>query len=84
MKVEFITRQDCPLCDEAEEMLERLRGRFALDIEEVDVDENPELLALYGDTVPVARSQSGKVLAAGIWTESGLMSALTRYRLAGD
>ena len=84
MKVQFITRQVCPLCDEAREMLDRLTRRFALDIEEVDVDEDPELLALYGESVPVARSDGGKVLAAGVWTESGLIAALTRYRLTGD
>jgi hypothetical protein len=84
MKLQFITRQDCPLCDEAAEMLGRLTRRFALDIEEVDVDGDPALLRLYDHSVPVARSDTGKVLAAGRWTESGLIAALTRYRLLRD
>jgi hypothetical protein len=83
VKLQFITRRECPLCDDASEMLGRLRGRFALDIEEIDVDGDPELLRLYDDSVPVARSDTGKVLAVGRWTESGLIGALTRYRLSG-
>lgn len=84
MKLQFITRQECLLCDEAAEMLGRLTKRFALDIEEVDVDGDLELLRLYDHSVPVARSDTGKVLAAGRWTESGLIAALTRYRLMED
>ena len=84
MKLQFITRQECPLCDEAKEMLDRVTRRFALDVEELDVDEDPDLQRLYGESVPVARAENGKVLAAGVWTESGLISSLTRFRLVGD
>lgn len=65
-------------------MLDRVTKRFALTVEELDVDADPQLLANYGSTVPVARTESGKVVAAGSWTESGLISALTRYRLMKD
>jgi len=84
VKIEFITRDVCPLCDEAREMLARVTRRFALDIVEVDVDGDEQLLASYGTTVPVARSDSGTVLAAGRWTESSLIAALARYRLTGS
>ena len=84
MKIEFITRDECPLCDEAAEMLSALTKRFALDIEEIDVDANEDLLHQYGEVVPVARSADGLVLAAGKWTESGLIAALTRYRSTGS
>ena len=84
MKLEFITRQNCPLCDEAREMLDAVSRRFALDIDEIDVDLRPDLLTYYNASVPVARTPGGTVLAAGRWTESGLISALTRYRLTGS
>ncbi len=65
MKLHFITRDECPLCDEAWEMLMDLNSRFALDVVELDVDSDEQLSRLYGTSVPVVRTEDGKVLAAG-------------------
>jgi len=48
------TREDCQLCDEAVETLTRIADSegVAIDIDEVDVDEDPELAEEYGDRVP--------------------------------
>lgn len=48
------TRTDCELCDEAVETLEAVADEegVALDLAEVDVDEDPELRAEYGERVP--------------------------------
>jgi len=64
-------------------MLARITNRLVLEIEEVDVDADEELLRSFDHSVPVVRTQSGKVLAAGRWTETGLVSSLIRHRLTG-
>jgi len=48
------TRENCHLCDEAVETLMRIADSegVAIDIDEVDVDEDPELAEEYGDRVP--------------------------------
>ena len=46
------TRQDCPLCDDAYELLTPYAG-YLPEIVTVDVDQDPRLQELYGDTVPV-------------------------------
>jgi len=48
------TRENCHLCDEAVETLTRIADSegVAIDTEEVDVDEDPELAEEYGDRVP--------------------------------
>ena len=48
------TREDCHLCDEAVETLTRIADSegVPVDVEEVDVDEDPDLREEYGDRVP--------------------------------
>ncbi|NOX55165.1 MAG: glutaredoxin family protein [Planctomycetes bacterium] len=46
------TRQSCHLCDEAKALL-RKHAEYLPPLEEVDVDESPDLVAQYGDCVPV-------------------------------
>ena len=47
------TKPDCPLCDEAAEALERVRGRAPFDLEVVDISTDPELRERYGERIPV-------------------------------
>ncbi len=84
MKLEFITRDDCPLCDEASAILSRLSKRLRLEIEELDVDSDEELLRIYDERVPILRSKDGTVLASGKWTRPGLVATLLRHRLKGS
>lgn len=51
--VTFYTRQDCPLCAEAEAKLDAMAGRFPLAIEVRDVDSVNEWRQSYGMEVPV-------------------------------
>lgn len=46
-------RRDCHLCDEMRVALERWRTRLGFVLELKDIDEDPELLAGFGDKVPV-------------------------------
>ncbi|MBI4615968.1 MAG: glutaredoxin family protein [Planctomycetes bacterium] len=53
VRVDLYTRADCPLCDEAKEVLSRgLRGTPHRLVEH-DVAADPALKALYGDEIPV-------------------------------
>lgn len=56
----MVSRSGCHLCDVAEDALARVIGRFSAQypdvgyqIERLDVDQDPELLAKYSDEVPV-------------------------------
>lgn len=47
------TRANCPLCDEARNLLDQYRQRFGFRLESMNVDDSPELKREYGDWVPV-------------------------------
>jgi len=53
VRVVVYTRQHCPLCDEAAELLRREQARLGFQLEWIDVDEDEGLKALHGDWVPV-------------------------------
>lgn len=52
-QVTLVTRTGCHLCEEAEQVLRRMRGELGFDYREVDVDSAPALQAEYSDRVPV-------------------------------
>jgi hypothetical protein len=53
-KLTLYSKQDCCLCDDALEVIERMRAEgHALDIEVIDIDEDAELTARYGERIPV-------------------------------
>lgn len=52
-RVTLYTRAGCCLCDAAKEQLQRARGRAEFELEEIDIDQDPQLRALYNDEVPV-------------------------------
>ncbi|HUJ10895.1 MAG TPA: glutaredoxin family protein [Verrucomicrobiae bacterium] len=43
----------CHLCDRAKEVLDRCQRQVAFEVEVVDISQNPELLARYGQDIPV-------------------------------
>jgi glutaredoxin len=47
------TKSDCSLCDDAAQALERVRARTPFELDVVDVSRDPELLARYGERLPV-------------------------------
>jgi glutaredoxin len=51
--VVLFTRQGCRLCEDAWEILESLRPRYAFTLEAVDVDGDASLAATHGERVPV-------------------------------
>lgn len=52
-RVTLYTRAGCHLCDTAKEQLRRARRGAQFELEEVDIDSDPELQALYNEEVPV-------------------------------
>ncbi|MGZ5477573.1 MAG: glutaredoxin family protein, partial [Thermoanaerobaculia bacterium] len=52
VEVTLYTRRNCPLCDEAKAAM-RASGA-GVRIEEIDIDNDPELRRRYSDDVPVA------------------------------
>lgn len=52
-QVTVMTRQDCHLCEQAEQDVARICGELGVDWTTADVDSDPEWRAEYGDHVPV-------------------------------
>ena len=78
----MISRSGCHLCDVAEDALARVIGRFGAEhpdvgyqVERLDVDQNPELLAKYSEEVPVLLL-NGRQLAFWRIDEERVLSAM--------
>lgn len=52
-RVTLFTRRGCCLCDDAKRVLLAARRRAAFELEERDIDADPDLRRLYTDEVPV-------------------------------
>ncbi|TLU85817.1 MAG: glutaredoxin family protein [Chlorobium sp.] len=46
-------KKECCLCDEALEILQKVKASVPFDFEKVDISDNPELLAAFGFHIPV-------------------------------
>jgi glutaredoxin len=51
--ITIYSRHGCHLCDDALKVLESLREELNFKIDVVNIDEDPELIKLYSDQVPV-------------------------------
>lgn len=63
-QVTLYTRQQCCCCHAAFDVLEEYRRRHRFTLDQVDVDSNPDLVALYDTSVPVV-AVNGKVRFKG-------------------
>jgi len=52
-RVTLYTRSGCCLCETAKQRLAAVRRRAEFELEEIDIDSDPGLRALYNDEVPV-------------------------------
>jgi len=80
-RVTLYTRKDCPLCDEAAQLLRRLAPEFGLEVEAVDIESDPALLERYKESIP-ALALDGEPLLSAPLPESRVRMVLTR-RLRG-
>jgi glutaredoxin len=80
-RVTLYTRKDCPLCDEAAQLLQRLAPEFGLEVKAVDIESDPALLERYKESIP-ALALDGEALLSAPLPESRVRMVLTR-RLRG-
>lgn len=52
-RVSVVSREGCHLCTAALEVVRRVAAETGADVEVVDIDEHPDLLARYADEIPV-------------------------------
>ena len=67
----------CHLCDEAREVVERVRGRREFELREVDVTLDPALHREYGERIPVLAVNGDEVFEFVV-DEAVLMERLDR------
>ncbi|PWA12652.1 glutaredoxin [Pueribacillus theae] len=77
MQVYFYTKENCPLCDEAEQILRTLQDDFSYTINKIDIYTDDSLLETYQIRIPVIEV-SGQVIAEGIVTETEITGALRK------
>jgi glutaredoxin len=53
IRIEIYGRPGCHLCDEAKEIIERVRQRIPFAFSVINIDADPELEKLYGEQIPV-------------------------------
>lgn len=53
MRVEIYSKADCPLCDDAKEILLAVRRRVPFELVEVDITTDPELFERFRFDIPV-------------------------------
>jgi len=61
----FFTRPGCHICDDARPIVSRVARRMGMPIEEVNIDGDDDLVALYGMRIPVV-ALGDLVVAEGI------------------
>ena len=53
--IEILTKQDCPLCDEAKKIVNRLLPDYSARLVMTDIESNPTLYEEFKERVPVVR-----------------------------
>ncbi|NJP37140.1 glutaredoxin family protein [Alkalicoccus luteus] len=76
MNLYFYTKENCPLCEEAEEKLEMAVQGTNIRWEKRDIYEKDEWLEVYQLRIPVIETAEGTVLQEGIVSYGELLSIL--------
>jgi glutaredoxin len=77
ISLRLYTRRECHLCEEMQQALDRASKGFSVHLEVVDVDLDSELIAHYGEDVPVL-FVNGEKFAKYRIEERRLRTRLTR------
>ena len=83
IRLTFYSKPNCPLCDEARDMLEDLNQEFALVVTELNILSNPAIYEKYKYIIPVLELENGQVIKVR-FTEAELRKALNEKREAGN
>ncbi|MBI3914643.1 MAG: glutaredoxin family protein [Chloroflexi bacterium] len=68
-RIVFYTKPGCHLCEDAARLLAQLQPAFALTIQTIDIQSDPELFKKYFDQIPVLVIDDRVTLAAPIRAE---------------
>ena len=74
-QVVLYTKQTCPLCDEAKELLYKLQAEIPFDLKEKDIYQDDRLLEKYQLMIPVIEA-NGKIVIFGKIEENSLRKRL--------
>ena len=77
IRLTFYSKPNCPLCDDARDMLENLNREFTLAVTEVNILRDPAIYEKYKYLIPVLELETGQVIKAR-FTESELRKALIK------
>jgi glutaredoxin len=53
VRIEIYSRPGCHLCDEAKEVIERVRLRYPFSMRTINIETDPSLEREYGERIPV-------------------------------
>ncbi|MFQ6082302.1 MAG: glutaredoxin family protein [Candidatus Aminicenantia bacterium] len=53
LQIIFYTRPNCPLCEEAEELLEEMENLFSFSINKIDITDDLDIYEKYKHQIPV-------------------------------
>lgn len=76
MQIQFYTRPNCSLCEEARLMIQLVSEDIELDIEEINIENNDRIHEKYVIRIPVIESE-GIVIQEGRIDYPTLLEALT-------
>lgn len=76
MQIQFYTRPNCPLCDEAKLMLQLVAEDVDFEIEEINIEQNDHIHEKYLIRIPVIE-QDGHVIQEGRIDYPTLLEALS-------
>ncbi|GKS69637.1 Glutaredoxin-like domain [Nitrosomonas sp. PY1] len=73
-------REDCHLCQQMILALTNLPEQVSLDFQVIDIDSDPELIAMYGEKIPVLVSPNHQVICYHFLDVSALDDYLGKIR----
>ena len=79
--VDFLTRSECHLCEEALPRVAKAARRARLSVRLVDIETDDLLTGMYGLRIPVVLAPDGSVIAEGTMTGE-LTSTFRKWRRA--
>ncbi|SVA27407.1 uncharacterized protein METZ01_LOCUS80261 [marine metagenome] len=55
IQIEILTKNDCCLCEDAKEIVERVLPDFPVTLKMIDIESNSDLFEKYKEKIPVVR-----------------------------
>ena len=53
IRIDIYSRPGCHLCDDAKAVIEQYRSAYAMELQSINVETDPELESRYGNDIPV-------------------------------